>query len=296
MKKFAWTITTDNQYKIDRSGINAVGIFGPTDSSYWNEGSDMWSEDDDGLMHIRPSLRQQMSQNVAKDPNAIPFIMVRSLGSKGYETIYEGFYARNGDEHATLLEPLISFGSVFGKCDRIGYLNRDTNEYDWHDKPNIQIADGSIDLSGVEDVFSYFKENVSLLEVNLFVDYWIKNESKFPAKSWSAGGAHRAALGWLLGKYNKRSLDIKRITGSISSMDMVDKLMEYYEFDDQSVSPKMALRLAMEARLLVRDADKKLSEHWFINKDLIDAVVIKLDKPSDVYDLDDSLLDTMLGE
>jgi len=145
----------------------------------------------------------------------------------------------------------------------------------------------SKDLTTIEfdskDVYTSFINQIDVKSLNQLVDNWISNHSKFDIEYWSQGGAYRAAIGWLLDQKQART-----------TSDIVDLIMNHYNKDENSTPPKMALRQAMAARLIKRQADKELRKHWQIDEDLINAIVIKLKEPSDVYELNDSLLDTIL--
>jgi len=145
----------------------------------------------------------------------------------------------------------------------------------------------SKDLTIIEfdnkDVYTSFINQIDEKSLNRWVDDWVKKHSKFDVEYWSQGGAYRAAIGWLLDYKQART-----------TPNIVDLIMEHYKKDEHSTPPKMALRLSMVARLIQRQADKELRKHWQIDEDLINAIIIKLKEPSDVYELNDSLLSTIL--
>lgn len=134
------------------------------------------------------------------------------------------------------------------------------------------------------DLYEQFTGFFTAREVLDCADVWIDSFTQRPKESFENGGAVFATIAWLLRDAHGGHWDVK----------LVDRICAHYGFDYKTVTPRSALRKALCARLYLRRADEQLGKLWPVNKDLVEAVVCKLDGAHDVYELNTEVLDTIL--
>lgn len=134
-------------------------------------------------------------------------------------------------------------------------------------------------------IYDSFIATFTAQEVLRGVDHFIDEHAPQPKEAYEHGGAVTTAILWMLCGHK---------TCGFPPNGLVDRIAKHYGFDYRTVTPRCALRQALAARLILRQADRQLSRYWPVEGGLLDAIVCKLDGAHDVYQLSTEVLNTVL--
>ena len=151
-----------------------------------------------------------------------------------------------------------------------------------------------------EQVSDCFSANFNSEQVLAITDYWMDNvlahtlhsELDKPSYMWASGGAISAAIKWVLSMNGVKNCfhDGWSVYQQVS-----ERLMAGYGFGVDDVTPRMALRNNIAARVNMIHMNQLLGRFCRVDDERLDEVAASLGSSHEAFGLDVGLLDDILG-
>jgi hypothetical protein len=140
-----------------------------------------------------------------------------------------------------------------------------------------------------DSVYNSFTSTFTSRDVLNAMDVYIDTISRQPKESFDTGGALYATIVWILCPWTQA------VVGP-DTHELIGRIINHYGFTTTTVSPRSAMRKVLAAKISLRQAYSRADSRFGpVDRDLVDAIVCKLDTVDQVYELKPETLDAVLG-